>query len=127
MVPQVFAVPAATYTVSPSSNRIATITGALASSYAYDNAGNTTGYSTVTATYNNAGRPQTLTNGGSTETSLHSALGQRIEIAGGVNGTVRYAYDEACRLHGCNLLCPLRSVKYAPPDHPPERQYPDVD
>jgi YD repeat-containing protein len=56
--------------------------------------------STVTATYNNAGRLTTLTNGSSTETALYNALGQRIEIEGGVNGTVLYAYDEAGHLLG---------------------------
>jgi RHS repeat-associated protein len=89
-----------TYTVSPSSNRIAGITGALARTYAYDAAGNTTGYSTVTASYNNAGRLQTLANGSSTETSVYNALGQRIRISGGVNGTVLYAYDEAGHVLG---------------------------
>lgn len=91
---------ASTYTIAPSSNRISGITGALARTYAYDNAGNTTGYSTVTATYNNAGRLKTLANGGSTETAIYNALGQRIQISGGVNGTVLYAYDEAGHLVG---------------------------
>ena len=89
-----------TYTISPSSNRVAGITGALARSYAYDAAGNTTGYSTVTASYNNAGRLQTLTNGSSTETSIYNALGQRIRISGAASGTVLYAYDEAGHLLG---------------------------
>ena len=89
-----------TYSISPTSNRITGITGALARTYAYDAAGNTTGYSTVTASYNNAGRLQTLTNGSSTETALYNALGQRIQISGGVNGTVLYAYDEAGHLLG---------------------------
>jgi len=89
-----------TYSVSPTSNRIAGITGALARTYAYDAAGNTTGYSTVTASYNDAGRIQTLTNGSSTETALYNALGQRVRISGGVNGTVLYAYDEAGHLMG---------------------------
>ena len=89
-----------TYTVSPSSNRISGITGALARTYAYDAAGNTTGYSTVTASYNNAGRLQTLTNGGSTETAFYNALGQRIRISGGASGTVLYAYDETGHLLG---------------------------
>jgi hypothetical protein len=57
---------ASTYSISPSSNRITGITGALARTYAYDAAGNTTGYSTVTATYNNAGRLKTLNNGSTT-------------------------------------------------------------
>ncbi len=54
---------ASTYTVSPSSNRITGITGALARTYAFDAAGNTTGYSTVSATYNHARRLKTLANG----------------------------------------------------------------
>jgi uncharacterized protein RhaS with RHS repeats len=91
---------ASTYSISPSSNRIAGITGALARTYAYDAAGNTTGYST----YNNAGRLKTVANGSSTETSLYNALGQRVQISGGAAGTVLYAYDEAghllCRLGG---------------------------
>jgi len=56
--------------------------------------------STVTATYNNAGRLQTLANSSSTEVSIYNALGQRIRISGGVNGTVLYAYDEAGHLLG---------------------------
>jgi len=81
---------------------MAGITGALARTYAYDAAGNTTGYSTVTvtATYNNAGRMKTLTKGGSTETILYNALGQRIQVSGDVNGAVLYAYDEAGHLLG---------------------------
>jgi YD repeat-containing protein len=54
----------------------------------------------VTASYNNAGRLKTLANGSSTETSTYNALGQRIRISGGVNGTVLYAYDEAGHLLG---------------------------
>jgi RHS repeat-associated protein len=91
---------ASTYSISPSSNRISSISGALARTYAYDAAGNTTGYSTVTATYNNAGRLQTLANGSATETSIYNALGQRIEVSGGATGTVLYAYDEAGHLLG---------------------------
>jgi YD repeat-containing protein len=70
------------YSITPSSNRITGISGALARTYASDAAGNTTGYSTVTASYNNAGRLKTLTNGSSTETSVYNALGQRIRISG---------------------------------------------
>jgi YD repeat-containing protein len=91
---------ASTYTIAPSSNRITGITGALARTYAYDAAGNTTGYSTVSATYNNAGRLKTLTNGSTTETSIYNALGQRIEVSGGAAGTVLYTYDEAGHLLG---------------------------
>jgi RHS repeat-associated protein len=61
-------------------------------------AGNTTGYSAVIASYNNAGRLKTLTNGSAAETSAYNALGQRIQISGGTAGTVLYAYDEAGHL-----------------------------
>jgi uncharacterized protein RhaS with RHS repeats len=54
----------------------------------------------VTATYNNAGRLKTLSNGLSTETSLYNALGQRIQISGGTAGLVLYAYDDAGHLLG---------------------------
>jgi RHS repeat-associated protein len=89
-----------TYTISPTSNRISGITGALVRTYGYDAAGNTTSYASATATYNNAGRLKTLTQGGTTETLIYNALGQRIEKTGGSAGTVLYAYDEAGHLLG---------------------------
>ena len=91
---------ASAYTVAPASNQITSITGALARTYAYDAAGNTTGYSTVSATYNNAGRLKTLSNGSTTETSIYNALGQRIQNSSGSTGTVLYVYDEAGHLLG---------------------------
>ena len=36
-----------TYSISPASNRISGITGALARTYGYDASGNTTGYSAI--------------------------------------------------------------------------------
>jgi RHS repeat-associated protein len=89
-----------TYSVSPSSNRITGITGALARTYGYDAAGNTTSYATATATYNDAGRLQILTQGGSTETIVYNALGQRVRKTGGTAGTVLFWYDEAGHLLG---------------------------
>jgi len=83
------------YSISPTNNRITGITGARARTYGYDAAGNTTSYATVTATYNNAGRLQTLTQAGTTETAIYNALGQRIQKSGGTTGTVLFAYDEA--------------------------------
>src|SRR5262249_46561925 len=56
---------ASTYAISGTSNRISSISGALVRTYGYDAAGNTTSYSGVAATYNNAGRLKTLSNGGS--------------------------------------------------------------
>ena len=50
------------------------ITGALARTYAYDAAGNTTGYSSMTATYNNAGRLKTVANGSATEILVSNIL-----------------------------------------------------
>jgi RHS repeat-associated protein len=91
---------ASTYAVSPTSNEITSITGALARTYGYDAAGNTTSYATVTTTYNHAGRLKTLANGATTETSVYNAVGQRIEVSGGPAGTVLYDYDEAGHLLG---------------------------
>jgi len=82
-----------THNASRDFERTTGITGAR--TYGYDAAGNTTGYSTVTATYNNAGRLQTLATGSTTETSIYNALGQRIQISGGPAGGILYAYDEA--------------------------------
>ena len=81
-----------TCSVSASSNRISSISGALARTYAYDAAGNTLAYSTVTATYNNRGRLQTLANAGNAANYVYDALRRMIESAGSA-GTVRYAYD----------------------------------
>jgi RHS repeat-associated protein len=84
----------ATYSVSPTSNQITGITGALARTYAYDASGRTTGYASMTATYDNAGRLKTVLNASATETLVYNALGQRIETSGGAAGTVLYWYDE---------------------------------
>ena len=89
-----------TYTISGTSNRISSIAGALARSYGYDAAGNTATYSTVSATYNDAGRLKTVVNGGVTETLVYNALGHRVKTSGGAAGTVLYAYDEAGHLLG---------------------------
>ncbi len=89
-----------TYTVSSSNNQISSITGTLARTYSYDAAGHTTGYSSISATYNDAGRLKTLTNGTVTETLVYNALGQRIETSGGASGTILYWYDEAGHLLG---------------------------
>ena len=82
-----------TYTISPTSNQITGISGALARTYGYDAVGHTTSYSSMTATYNNAGRLKTVSNGSATETLIYNALGQRIETSGGAAGTVLYWYD----------------------------------
>jgi RHS repeat-associated protein len=89
-----------TYAISANSNQVTGITGALARSYTYDAAGHTTGYASMTATYNNAGRLATVSNGSLTETLTYNALGERIETRGGASGTVLYWYDEQGRLLG---------------------------
>jgi RHS repeat-associated protein len=88
------------YSISPTSNQISSISGALARTYGYDAAGNTISYATVTATYNNAGRLQTVSQGGTTETAIYNALGQRIQKSGGTAATVLFWYDEAGHLLG---------------------------
>jgi len=91
---------ASTYSIATTSNRITGITGTLARTYGYDAAGHTTSYSSVTATYNNAGRLGTVSNSSATETLVYNALGQRIEASGGTAGTVLYWYDEQGHLLG---------------------------
>ena len=88
-----------TYAISATSNHISGITGAMARTYGYDDAGNTASYSTVSATYNDAGRLSTLTQSGSTEFLLYNALGQRMRSSS-TAGTVLYEYDEAGHLLG---------------------------
>jgi hypothetical protein len=66
----------------------------------YDAAGHTAGYASMVATYNNAGRLKTVSQGSFTETLLYNALGQRIETSGGIAGTVLYWYDEQGHLLG---------------------------
>jgi RHS repeat-associated protein len=89
-----------TYSISSTNNEISGITGSLARTYNYDASGNTLSYSTVSATYNDAGRLKTVTQSGATETLVYNALGQRIEASGGAAGTVLYAYDEAGHVIG---------------------------
>jgi RHS repeat-associated protein len=91
---------ASTYTVSGSSNRISSITGALARTYTYDAAGNTETYSNLTASYNNRGRMKSLQKASTTATYVYDALGHLVKQSGGPSGTVYYAYDEAGHLVG---------------------------
>ena len=91
---------ASAYSISTTSNQITGITGALARTYTYDAAGHTTGYSSMTATYNNAGRLKTVSRDSFTENLVYNALGQRIETSGGAAGTVLYWYDEQGHLLG---------------------------
>lgn len=53
----------------------------------------------MSASFNNAGRLKSITNGGTTENYVYNALGQRVQLSG-TAGTVLYAYDEAGHLLG---------------------------
>jgi RHS repeat-associated protein len=88
-----------TYTNSTTSNRLNSISGSLARSYGYDNAGNTLSYGSATFTYNNRGRMATATNGGVTATYTYNALGQRVRRATSA-ATSLYVYDESGHLAG---------------------------
>jgi RHS repeat-associated protein len=89
-----------TYTISPTSNRLTSITGTPARTYTYNNAGSALTFGTVTNTYYNSGRLKTAKVGSSTTTYVYNALGQRVKKSGGSAGTVLYAYDESGHLLG---------------------------
>ena len=87
-----------TFTISSTSNRLSSVSGALSRSYGYDASGNTTGYSGLTFGYNDAGR-LTSVSGGASATYSHNALGQRVKKTTGGASTL-FVYDEAGRLIG---------------------------
>jgi RHS repeat-associated protein len=87
---------ASTYTVASNSNRLTSTSGALARTYGYDNAGNTTSYTGISFTYNNRGRMKSSTKSGVTTNYTYNALGQLIK-----KGTsTLYYYDEAGHIVG---------------------------
>jgi RHS repeat-associated protein len=88
------------YTVSSTSNRLSSVSGALTRTYGYDAASNSTSYASLTFAYNNAGRMKSSTTGAVTTSYLYNALGQRVRKSGGGAGTVLYSYDEAGHLLG---------------------------
>lgn len=90
---------ASTFTTSPTSNRLASTSGALTRSYSYDNAGNTTGYSGIAFTYNNRGRMTSATVGGVSTSYVYNALGQRVKKSN-ASLTRYFVYDEAGHLVG---------------------------
>ena len=87
-----------TFTISSTSNRLSSVSGALTRTYGFDAACNTTSYSGFTFTYNDAGRMTGVT-GGATASYSPNALGQRVKkVAGAV--TTYFVYDEAGHLIG---------------------------
>jgi len=88
-----------TYTIAGSSNRVTSISGALARSYSYDSSGNVTSDGTRTLSYNDAGRMTSVTKAGVATTYALNALGQRVKKT--TSGTSTYfVYDEAGHLVG---------------------------
>jgi len=82
------------YTVTPNTNRVATVAGPVPKTYVYDAAGNITSDGSTTYTYDDRGRMVTA----GTATYTYNGLGQRVKKD---NGTVTlFAYDEAGNLIG---------------------------
>lgn len=90
---------AATYTISSTNNRITSITGTPARTYAYDAAGNATGFAGLIFSYDDSGRMSSVASGGLTTSYILNALGQRVRKAS-TSATRLFAYDESGRLLG---------------------------
>ena len=91
---------ASTYTVSGTSNKLTSVSGALARSYTYDNSGNTLTTGATTHTYYNDGRMKTGALGAASATTyIYNALGQRVKKTSST-GTSLFVYDEAGHLVG---------------------------
>jgi RHS repeat-associated protein len=90
---------ASTYTISSTSNRLSSVSGALTRTYTYDAAGNITGDGTATFTYNDAGRMVSATKASVTTTYALNALGQRVRKTTSSVSTY-FAYDEDGHLIG---------------------------
>jgi RHS repeat-associated protein len=82
-----------TVTVSPSSNRLASVSGGIARSFAYDNVGNVTADGVHGITYDNFNRTQTVTVSGVSTTYTSNLLNQRV-----MKGATRYVFDNDGRL-----------------------------
>jgi RHS repeat-associated protein len=92
---------ASTYSVSSTSNRLTSTTGALARTYTYNNAGSALTSGATTHTYYNNGRMRTGRLGAASNTTyIYNALGQRVRKSGGGATHTLYVYDEAGHLIG---------------------------
>jgi RHS repeat-associated protein len=93
---------ASTYTMSGSSNKLTSTSGALTRGYSYDAVGNTIASGATVHSYNNANRMKTgrLASGSDT-TYVYNALGQRVKKSGGaIVSPIYFMYDEAGHLVG---------------------------
>jgi RHS repeat-associated protein len=87
---------ASTFTVAANSNRLSSTSGALARTYGYDNAGNTTSFTGITFAYNNRGRMKSSTKSSVTTNYIYNALGQLIKKG----SNALYYYDDAGHILG---------------------------
>jgi RHS repeat-associated protein len=90
---------ASTETISASNNRLNSMSGGIVRTYAYDAAGNTTGFAGQSFSFNQRGRMSSMTNSGGTTNYLYNALGQLI-LKTGNGGTTLLMYDEAGHILG---------------------------
>ena len=90
---------AISFTQASDSNRLASTSGSLARTYAYDAAGNTTGYSNLVFGYNNRGRIEWATVGSISTDYAYNALGELIRKSNS-GAKTHLVYDEAGHLVG---------------------------
>ena len=90
------------YSVSPISNRLASVNGRTVRNFTYDAAGNTLSDGLTNFSYNARGRMASATVGTSTTSYVYNGKGERIAKNGPhvPGGVMYFAYDEAGRLIG---------------------------
>jgi RHS repeat-associated protein len=90
---------ATTLTPATTSNELTQTTGGLVRTYAYDGAGNTKSYGTLTFAFDDRGRMSAATNGSTSASYIYNAVGQLIEKTVAGYETV-LMYDESGHLLG---------------------------
>ncbi len=85
--------------IDSAGNRLTSTTGALARTYSYDAAGNTTGYGNLSFSWGDAGRMASATASGTTTSYLYNGLGERVGKSS-PGATRIYLHDEAGHLLG---------------------------